>query len=150
MAAREGLRPLISSAWGSDVFGVRGISRGRSRRALEGSQLAFADSEHLARATREFAGNVHVEVVRWGIDREGHTRQETAPPPARRGDHRRGPLVASVRGLDPLYNPVSCSKPSDESTTAAQPEAPAQEEPEEAGHGRAPRIEQLGLRGAVT
>jgi len=63
MASREGLRPLICSAWGSDVFGVRGLSLQRSRRALTGSELALADSAHLARATRELA-DVPVEVVR--------------------------------------------------------------------------------------
>jgi glycosyltransferase involved in cell wall biosynthesis len=105
MAAREGLRPLISSAWGSDVFGVRGVSRGRSRRALEGSQLAFADSKHLARATREFA-HVRVEVVRWGLDMEAYAPGDRAAARDALGVDHDGPLVASVRGLDPLYNPL--------------------------------------------
>jgi glycosyltransferase involved in cell wall biosynthesis len=105
MAAREGLRPLISSAWGSDIFGVRGLSRGRSRRALEGSQLAFADSRHLARATREFA-DVRVEVVRWGLDMDAYAPGNRAAAREALGIDHDGPLVASVRGLDPLYNPV--------------------------------------------
>jgi L-malate glycosyltransferase len=105
MAAREGLRPLISSAWGSDVFGVRGFSLSRSKRALEGSQLAFADSKHLARATREFA-NVRVEVVRWGLDLVAYAPGDRAAARQSLGVDHDGPLVVSVRGLDPLYNPV--------------------------------------------
>jgi L-malate glycosyltransferase len=105
MAAREGLRPLICSAWGSDVFGVRGLSLRRSRRALEESQLAFADSEHLARAARDLA-NVRVEVVRWGLDLDTYAPGDgTAARQALGMDHD-GPLIASVRGLDPLYNPA--------------------------------------------
>jgi L-malate glycosyltransferase len=105
MAAREGLRPLISSAWGSDVFGARGLSLRRSRQALEGSQLAFADSKHLARAARDLA-NVRVEVVRWGLDLDAYAPgNRTVARQALDVDHD-GPLIASVRGLDPLYNPV--------------------------------------------
>lgn len=105
MASRQGLRPLIASAWGSDVFGVRGLSRQRSRRALTGSQLVFADSEHLARATRDLA-DVRVEVVRWGLDLGMYAPGDrTVARQALALDYD-GPLIASVRGLDTLYNPV--------------------------------------------
>ena len=56
MAAREKLRPLVCSAWGSDVLGVRGINRPRSKLALRKASLVFADSAHLGRATRALAG----------------------------------------------------------------------------------------------
>jgi len=105
MASREGLRPLICSAWGSDVFGVRGLSLQRSRRALTGSELALADSAHLARATRELA-DVPVEVVRWGLDLDTYAPGDrTAARQALDVDHD-GPLIASVRGLGAVYNPV--------------------------------------------
>lgn len=104
MAAREGLQPLVCSAWGSDVLGVRGLGRRRSRVALERAKLVFADSEHLARATRELV-DVPVEVVRWGLDLEAFSPGDTAVArQALRLDHD-GPLIASVRGLDPVYNP---------------------------------------------
>ena len=45
MAAREHLGPLVCSAWGSDVFGVRGLGRRRSLRALRAAELVLADSE---------------------------------------------------------------------------------------------------------
>jgi glycosyltransferase involved in cell wall biosynthesis len=96
---------LISSAWGSDVFGARGLSLRRSKRALEGSRLAFADSKHLARAARDLA-NVRVEVVRWGLDLDAYAPgNSTVARQALDVDHD-GPLIACVRGLDPLYNPV--------------------------------------------
>jgi hypothetical protein len=100
MAAREDLRPLISSAWGSDVFGVRGLSLRRSRRALEGSQLAFADSKHLARAAQDLAG-VRVEVVRWGLDMNAYAPGDRTAAREAVGVEHDGPLVASVRKRRP-------------------------------------------------
>jgi L-malate glycosyltransferase len=106
MAAREGLRPLVCSAWGSDVLGVRGIGRRRSKRALEGSELVLADSMHLARATRELAGrDVRVEVVRWGLDLERFAPGDTAAAREALGLMHEGPLVLSLRGFERVYNP---------------------------------------------
>lgn len=106
MAAREGLRPLVCSSWGSDVFGVRGIGRRRSKIALSGSELVMADSIHLARATRELAGrDVPVEVVRWGLDLDRFSPGETSAAREALGLGQDGPLVVSVRGFDGIYNP---------------------------------------------
>jgi glycosyltransferase involved in cell wall biosynthesis len=105
MAARENLHPLVCSAWGSDVFGVREIGRRRSRRAVAGSELVLADSAHLARATRELAGNdVAVEVVRWGLDLGRFAPGDAAAARAALGLGQDGPLIASVRGFRPVYN----------------------------------------------
>ena len=105
MAAREGLRPLVCSAWGSDVFGVRGIGRRRSRGALEGSDLVLADSADLARATRELAGgDVRVEVVRWGLNVAHFAPGDAAAARAVIGVENGGPLVLSGRGFKPVYN----------------------------------------------
>jgi L-malate glycosyltransferase len=105
MAAREGLHPLICSAWGSDVFGSRGIGRRRSKRALDGSALVTADSMHLARATRELAGrNVPIEVVRWGLDLQRFAPGCTSAARDALGLEIDGTVVASVRGFKPIYN----------------------------------------------
>jgi glycosyltransferase involved in cell wall biosynthesis len=105
MAAREGLRPLVVSAWGSDVLGARGLGRRRSRAALAGAQLVFADSAHLARATSELGGGLHVEVVRWGLDLQRFSPGDAAAARSSLGIPPDGTLVVSVRGLEPLYNP---------------------------------------------
>jgi glycosyltransferase involved in cell wall biosynthesis len=106
MAAREGLHPLVCSAWGSDVFGVRGIGRRRSKCALDGSDLVLADSTDLAVATRMLAGrDVPVEVVRWGLDVEGFAPGDTAAARAALGLEEAGPVVMSARGFKPVYKP---------------------------------------------
>jgi glycosyltransferase involved in cell wall biosynthesis len=106
MAARENLRPLISSAWGSDVLAVRGINRSRSRRALAASGLVFVDSAHLGRAVRALAGSdVPVKVVRWGLDLEAFAPGDPAASRESLGIPVEGSLVVGVRGLKPVYNP---------------------------------------------
>lgn len=106
MAARERLAPLICSAWGSDVLAVNGINRPRAKRALRASSLVFADSEHLGRELRPLAGaDVPVEVVRWGLDLKAFAPGDRAAAREALGLPAGGPLVASVRGLKPVYNP---------------------------------------------
>jgi len=106
MAAREGLHPLVCSAWGSDVLGMHGIGRRRSKRALDGSDLVTADSVHLAHATRKLAGrDVPVEVVRWGLDLERFAPGDTYAAREALGLEEEGLLIASVRGFKPVYNP---------------------------------------------
>jgi L-malate glycosyltransferase len=106
MAAREDLRPLVCSAWGSDVL-VRGwLARSRSRRALDAAQLVLADSEHLARETHTLAArDLHVEVMRWGLDLERFSPGSAEGARKELGISVEGPLVASVRGVKPIYNP---------------------------------------------
>jgi glycosyltransferase involved in cell wall biosynthesis len=105
MAAREGLSPLVCSAWGSDVFGARGIGRRRSKQALNGSQLVMADSAHLAQAARDLAGrDLPVEVVRWGLNLEQFAPGDTAAARDALGIAHDGPLIVSVRGFKAIYN----------------------------------------------
>jgi len=106
MAARERLRPLVCSAWGSDVLALNAVNRSRARQALHAADLVFADSEHLARATRALARrDVRVEVVRWGLDLEAFAPGDRAAARQAVGLPVADPVVASVRGLSPVYNP---------------------------------------------
>jgi glycosyltransferase involved in cell wall biosynthesis len=106
MAAREHLRPLVCSAWGSDVLGVRGIARRRSRRALDASALVLADSAELARESQALSTReVHVEILRWGLDLESFAPGDADEARKALGLPLDGPLVAGVRGLSPVYNP---------------------------------------------
>ena len=106
MAAREHLRPLVCSAWGSDVLLLRGFGRRRSKRALDGADLVFASSANLARAARALAGrDVPVEVLRWGLDLERFSPGDKVAARKALGLAHDGPLVVSVRGFDRVYNP---------------------------------------------
>ncbi len=106
MAAREGLAPLVCSAWGSDVLVGGWVATRRSRSALDAATLVLADSAHLAREARALAGReVRVDVVRWGLDLELFAPGSAIEARERLGLPPEGPLVAGVRGLRPLYNP---------------------------------------------
>jgi len=107
MAARAEARPLVTSAWGSDLLRAPPRLRLRARRALRASDLVLADSAHLAEAARQVAGrDIRVEVIQWGVD-----LTLNAPDSERRAATRRRfgigarPAVVSTRALDPLYNP---------------------------------------------
>ncbi len=106
MAARERLRPLVCSAWGSDVLGARGVARLRSRRALDASALVLADSAELVRKSRALATrDVPIELLRWGLDLTGFSPGEPDAAREALGIPPNGPVVASVRGLSRIYNP---------------------------------------------
>jgi glycosyltransferase involved in cell wall biosynthesis len=107
MAARAGARPLVTSAWGSDLLRAPPRLRLRARRALRASDLVLADSAHLADAARAIAGrDIRVEVIQWGVDLTLH-----GPDPPRRAAARRRygigtrPAVLANRALGSLYNP---------------------------------------------
>ena len=107
MAAREGLSPLVCSAWGSDVLVDNWLASHRSRRALAGADLVFADSTSLASETHELAErDVRVELVRWGLDLDRFSPGDPAAARERLGLRIEGPLVAGVRGLRSIYNPT--------------------------------------------
>jgi glycosyltransferase involved in cell wall biosynthesis len=106
MAARERLRPLICSAWGSDVLGARGVGRRRSRLALDASALVLADSAELVRESRALATrDVPIELLRWGLDLDGFSPGEPEAARELLGLPSNGTVVASVRGLSRIYNP---------------------------------------------
>jgi L-malate glycosyltransferase len=106
MAAREDLRPLICSAWGSDVLAVRGVNRPRAKLALTASSLVFVDSAHLGREARALGGpELQTEVVRWGLDLDAFAPGDRHEARDALGIPAEGPLVVSARGLKPVYNP---------------------------------------------
>ena len=107
MAAKAGLRPLVTSAWGSDLLLASRRLNWRSRRALRASDLVLADSAPLADAARRLAGpGVPVEIVQWGVDLDRYRPDPDARAAARRrfGVERRQ-AVLSTRALDERYNP---------------------------------------------
>jgi glycosyltransferase involved in cell wall biosynthesis len=88
------------------LFALNRVNRPRARKALDASAIVFADSAHLAGAARSLAGSeVRVEVVRWGLDLEAFAPGDRAAARQALGIQAGGPLVVSVRGLKPVYNP---------------------------------------------
>ena len=107
MAAKAGLRPLVTSAWGSDLLLASRRLNWRSRRALRASDLVLADSAPLAEAARRLAGpGVPVEIVQWGVDLDRYRPDPDARAAARRrlGVEEKH-AVLSTRALDERYNP---------------------------------------------
>lgn len=106
MASREQLKPLVCSAWGSDVLLLRGVGRRRSKKALDGADLVLASSKHLAEASRVLAGReLRVEVLRWGLDFKRFSPGDRTAARQALGLDGGGPLIVSVRGFDEVYNP---------------------------------------------
>jgi glycosyltransferase involved in cell wall biosynthesis len=107
LAARAGLHPLVSSAWGSDVFRAGLLGRRRSSAAIAGADLVLADSAALAEAVdRLVPGGPPVRVFHPGVDLEifspgGRDRAREAL-----GWPLDGAVVLAPRALSPNYNPM--------------------------------------------
>ena len=106
MAAREGLRPLVCSAWGSDVLRPGLVGRRRSVKALRAAEMVMADSVHLAQAAAALAGrDVRVEVVRPGLNLDHFSPGDSSKARRAVGLPEDRPLVVGIRPLSALYNP---------------------------------------------
>src|SRR4051794_15727510 len=104
IAARAGGRPLVVSAWGSDLLRAGPLLRPRNRAALRGADLVMADSAHLAGVARGIAPGTPVEVVNWGIDLGAFTPGDGTGVRVAAGIPLDAPLVLHPRDLKPLYN----------------------------------------------
>jgi glycosyltransferase involved in cell wall biosynthesis len=107
IAARAGARPLVASAWGSDVYRAGFFVARRSRFAAETADLVLCDSADLAEAVRELCRREpRIELAGWGVDLDAFS----PPGPGGRAQLKRrlglgeGPVVLSTRSLVPLYN----------------------------------------------
>jgi L-malate glycosyltransferase len=107
-AALAGAEPLVSMAWGSDVFRARRLQRLADRVALRRSVLALADSEALLDAIVDLGAQREAcMLVNWGVDLETFA---PASATERRALRERlglgpGPVVLGPRSLMPVYNP---------------------------------------------
>jgi len=98
LGALTGLRPLVVTAWGSDLLVAGGrdpFRRARSRFVLERADLVLTDAENLARAARSLgAAPDRVHAISWGID-----LTRFAPSAAREPG-----LLLSARMHEPVYD----------------------------------------------
>jgi glycosyltransferase involved in cell wall biosynthesis len=108
LAALAGARPLVASAWGSDVYGGGARRRLSIRLGLRRTAVAMSDSADLSNRLRELGpSSLRTMVVNWGVDLAA-----VRPPTA--GERKElkerlglgvGPVILSPRGLKEVYNP---------------------------------------------
>jgi glycosyltransferase involved in cell wall biosynthesis len=108
LAALAGARPLVASAWGSDVYGGGARRRLSIRFGLWRTAVAMSDSQDLTNRLRAFGPrSLRTMVMNWGVDladMRPPTTQERKRLKERLGLEQ-GPVVLSPRGLKELYNP---------------------------------------------
>ena len=71
IGALSGWRPLVVTAWGSDLLltGQRNaLQRARARFVLSRADAVLADGDNLAAAARRMGGGQRVHMVPWGVD----------------------------------------------------------------------------------
>jgi glycosyltransferase involved in cell wall biosynthesis len=106
-AAMAGCRPLVVSAWGSDVYLASGPRRRFADLALREADRVLAPSPHLIRALRSRGVPAdRLGQVDLGVDLEAFRPLHPSRLPAVRaelglGD---GPVLLSFRAAQPLYN----------------------------------------------
>lgn len=108
LAALAGARPLVASAWGSDVYGASAKHRLLMRVALRRAAVAMTDSADLVRRLRELGpSSLRTLLLNWGVDLETFR----VPSASERQELKAGfglgpgPVVLSPRGLKEIYNP---------------------------------------------
>ena len=108
LAALAWARPLVASAWGSDVYGA-GVRRRLSIRfALRFAAVAMSDSADLSERLRELGPrSLRTMVVNWGVDLSALRPPTSAERTVLKQRFGLGPapLVLSPRGLKDVYNP---------------------------------------------
>jgi glycosyltransferase involved in cell wall biosynthesis len=109
LAAMAGARPLVVTAWGSDVYAAGRRRRLEARFGLRRASLATADSaDLLARLEKLGPASLRTLLVNWGVDLDVFripTQQERHELKARIGLGP-GPVVLSPRGVKEIYNPA--------------------------------------------
>ena len=106
-ARLAGARPLVATAWGSDVLLASRRRRASYRWALPRTDAVLADSRNLlSHVERLGAAPARSQLMSWGVD------IGTFSPPGRSKEELRrslgldpGPVLLSVRGFKSIYNP---------------------------------------------
>jgi glycosyltransferase involved in cell wall biosynthesis len=97
MGVLAGRRPLVVSAWGSDLLvtaRANVLQTARARFVLERADAVVTDGENLAAAARRLGGGERVHLVPWGVDL-GRFRPRAAREPG---------LLFSSRMHEPVYD----------------------------------------------
>jgi len=114
LGAAAGYHPFIVTAWGSDLL-VNTV-RSRPQRLLARWVLGRADyvtcvSPELAQVARDLGADAaRVEVAPWGIDTDVFYPAAARPSLRAELGLGPGPVVLSIRGLRPVYNPLDIAR----------------------------------------
>jgi glycosyltransferase involved in cell wall biosynthesis len=102
-AVLAGARPLVATAWGSDVFKAARIGRLRSRVVSRRADLLTADSKTLLDALVGLgADRSRLRLINWGVDVDAFSPGRADA--RRRLDLPDVPIVLAPRALKPVYN----------------------------------------------
>jgi glycosyltransferase involved in cell wall biosynthesis len=106
-AKRARAHPLVASAWGSDVFLASPRGRAGYRRALPQADAVLADSAALLAETVALGARPErSHVIQWGVDLDTFCPSSGSQEETRRSlGIEPGPVLLSMRGLKPIYNP---------------------------------------------
>lgn len=106
-ATMSGVRPLVVTAWGSDVLIEPRQSRLRRwavQYVLRHADLITCDAEHVRRALIDLGARADsIEIVMFGTDTEQCCR-DRRDSRLRAELSEAGPIVTSVRSLEPIYD----------------------------------------------
>jgi len=103
-----GFRPLVVSAWGSDVLIV--AKRSRLRRfivkyVLKKADLITCDAEHMREAIRSLGATPKkISIVHFGVDTRKFSPKRRSEKLRKKLGIRDSPTVISLRNLDPIYD----------------------------------------------
>jgi len=111
VAALAGARPLVVTAWGSDVLLARGLVRVAARMVLRRAALVTCDARHMERAIAALGVDPsRIAIVYFGTDTHRFRPAPKDEALVRRLDVHGMPVVVSVRALRPLYDVASLVK----------------------------------------
>lgn len=102
-----GVRPLVVTAWGSDLFqsGATSLaSRTLTRRCVRAARLCTADSPPLLEALRRAGAADHARLVGFGISPAFFSPGNALESRRQLGLPATGPIFVSARSMTPLYN----------------------------------------------
>lgn len=109
LAARSSKRPLVVTAWGSDIYRLDEQSGGtvdQLRHGLEAACLITCDSLDQREQLRRTMGihETKIRVIQWGVDTSLFRPGPADPGLATELDAVGRPVVLSARHLHPIYN----------------------------------------------
>ena len=103
----SGFRPIIVTAWGSDVLfaGKQGITKNIVKYILTQADLVTCDAEHMRNAILEFGVNSQkISLIYFGTDTQRFMPGEKSAEIRNKLRVFEAPMIISLRNLEPVYD----------------------------------------------